>query len=106
MDVCVEIDSCFSMRCRRFGLSCGEISVTMTQPARKVLIVGAGPTGALVANLLSKRNIPVAISIWEKSRGCGMYCKFCSTRIASQSVLHYYYYMYFKTVWLSNLLWD
>ena len=44
----------------------------MTQPARKVLIVGAGPTGALVANLLSKRNIPVAISIWEKSRGCGM----------------------------------
>ena len=78
MDVCVEIDSCFSMRCRRFGLSCGEISITMTQPARKVLIVGAGPTGALVANLLSKRNIPVAISIWEKSRGCGMYCKFCS----------------------------
>lgn len=39
----------------------------------RVLIVGAGPTGALVADLLSKRatNLPIAISIWEKSRGCG-----------------------------------
>ena len=88
MDVCVEIDSFFPMHFRRFGPSGGQKPVTMTQPARKVLIVGAGPTGALVANLLSKRNIPVAISIWEKSRGCGMYCKFCSTRIASQSVVH------------------
>lgn len=48
----------------------------------KILIVGAGPTGALISYLLRnvvKNKVPLqsTVTIWEKSRGCGMPMRCC-----------------------------
>ncbi len=38
---------------------------------KRLLIVGAGLTGSLTAALLQNTLLPVAVSVWEKSRGAG-----------------------------------
>ena len=42
---------------------------------KKILLIGAGPTGALVAynlkKLSKKLSCPIEVHLWEKSRGTG-----------------------------------
>ncbi|XP_052833789.1 renalase [Octopus bimaculoides] len=56
----------------------------------RVLIVGAGISGALTAALLRKELSHVHISVWEKARGAGMYIRFHLPVVRGDDILQKY----------------
>lgn len=60
----------------RDSLTFHTVLVVKMAAVSRVLIVGAGISGALTAALLRKELSHVHISVWEKARGAGMYISF------------------------------